>query len=279
MRCPKCQGRLVPFEEVVGTARLQVVSCQNCGDRHERDAPVVFCNETPAAPIGRPRVSLIGTHRKVAVCVECGTEKEIRGCGRCSTCYQRLRKARKAVLPVIPLEHGEESPPLAEEAKEQEIMATKKTTRPCAKCDRVMSIVSRGLCGKCHGAEKKAGTLDANYPAGVVRAPKRAAAMTSQPSLADTVESLTPAVSFAADLRNVLSDIESMLLAKNAAYGNSALVPVRVFSKADPVEQIRVRLDDKISRLMRGSEYANEDTEIDLLGYLVLLRLARRRLS
>ncbi|MFA5517385.1 MAG: hypothetical protein WDA20_13995, partial [Desulfuromonadales bacterium] len=95
----------------------------------------------------------------------------------------------------------------------------------------------------------------------------------------DTVESLTPAVSFAADLRNVLSDIESMLLAKNAAYGNSALVPVRVFSKADPVEQIRVRLDDKISRLMRGSEYANEDTEIDLLGYLVLLRLARRRLS
>lgn len=39
-----------------------------------------------------------------------------------------------------------------------------------------------------------------------------------------------------------------MLLAKNAAYGNSALEPVRIFSKADPTEQIRVRIDDKLSR-------------------------------
>lgn len=69
--------------------------------------------------------------------------------------------------------------------------------------------------------------------------------------------------------------IEAMLLAKNKAYGNSALDPARIFSKADPMEQIKVRIDDKLSRLARGSD-AGEDVEQDLIGYLVLLRVARR---
>ena len=69
--------------------------------------------------------------------------------------------------------------------------------------------------------------------------------------------------------------IKSLLLAKNRAYGNSALDPVRIFSKSDPIEQIRVRIDDKLSRLTRGSS-AGEDVEQDLLGYLVLLRVARK---
>ena len=66
-----------------------------------------------------------------------------------------------------------------------------------------------------------------------------------------------------------------MLQAKNAAYGNSALDPVRVFSSADPAEQLRVRIDDKISRLARGTA-ADEDVVLDLIGYLVLLRMAER---
>lgn len=69
--------------------------------------------------------------------------------------------------------------------------------------------------------------------------------------------------------------IKALLLAKNRAYGNSALDPVRIFSKSDPTEQIRVRIDDKLSRLSRGSS-AGEDVEQDLLGYLVLLRVARK---
>lgn len=69
--------------------------------------------------------------------------------------------------------------------------------------------------------------------------------------------------------------LKAMLLAKNAAYGNSAIDPVRVFSKASPEEQIRVRLDDKLSRLARGHD-AGEDTELDLCGYIMLLRVLRR---
>jgi len=53
-------------------------------------------------------------------------------------------------------------------------------------------------------------------------------------------------------IREECREVERILLAKNAAYGNSALQPVRIFSKADPIEQIRVRIDDKLSRLARG---------------------------
>lgn len=59
-------------------------------------------------------------------------------------------------------------------------------------------------------------------------------------------------------------------------YGNSALDPVRVFSKVSSVEQLLVRIDDKLSRLKRGTP-DGEDIERDLLGYLVLLRIARKR--
>lgn len=71
--------------------------------------------------------------------------------------------------------------------------------------------------------------------------------------------------------------IKEMLLEKNAAYGDSALSPVRVFSKAGPVEQILVRLDDKLSRLRAARADDQEDVVLDLIGYLILLRIAQRR--
>lgn len=71
--------------------------------------------------------------------------------------------------------------------------------------------------------------------------------------------------------------LKAMLLAKNQRYGNSALDPVRVFSRAATEEQIKVRLDDKLSLLARGSGTETEDVEQDIMGYLVLLRVARRR--
>lgn len=78
----------------------------------------------------------------------------------------------------------------------------------------------------------------------------------------------------AAAIRKECDDLREMLLAKNAAYGDSALSPLRIFSKASPVEQLLVRIDDKLSRLARGSA-AGEDVVLDLLGYLILLRVAR----
>lgn len=88
---------------------------------------------------------------------------------------------------------------------------------------------------------------------------------------------------FRADLRKVLQELEAGLIEKNDAYGDSALNPVRCFARdLDAEAQIRVRLDDKLSRIMRGelkfgSDVAAEDVMRDLLGYLVLYRIAQLR--
>lgn len=76
-------------------------------------------------------------------------------------------------------------------------------------------------------------------------------------------------------IRRVCDEVKEMLVAKNIAYGDSALNPVRVFSRCSPEEQLRVRIDDKLSRIMRGHEL-NEDTIQDLIGYLILLKVHQR---
>ena len=79
-----------------------------------------------------------------------------------------------------------------------------------------------------------------------------------------------------ADILGVCLGVAKFLMEKNLAYGHSALDPVRVFSKADADEQIRVRMDDKLSRIARG-DLAGEDAELDLLGYLVLMLVYRKQ--
>jgi hypothetical protein len=88
---------------------------------------------------------------------------------------------------------------------------------------------------------------------------------------------LTAQGAFALDLHEVLTALEAFLLAKNERYGDSALNPVRIFSKADPIEQIMVRVDDKISRRWHGNGEEGEDAELDLFGYFAILQVARLR--
>lgn len=64
--------------------------------------------------------------------------------------------------------------------------------------------------------------------------------------------------------------IKNMLLNKNRKYGDSALNPVRVFSKADAGEQLKIRMDDKLSRIQSAQDDDLEDAMLDLTGYLVL---------
>ena len=80
------------------------------------------------------------------------------------------------------------------------------------------------------------------------------------------------------EIRTECLAIADMLCAKNRAYGNSALCPVRIFSTANVTEQIRVRLDDKLSRLQRGHA-GGEDVVLDLIGYLILLRIAEKGIN
>lgn len=83
-------------------------------------------------------------------------------------------------------------------------------------------------------------------------------------------------MSSADDIKAECDALCELLLEKNRAYGDSALKPIRLFSKSDATEQLRVRIDDKLSRVARGSA-AGEDVVMDLLGYFILLRIAERR--
>lgn len=75
-------------------------------------------------------------------------------------------------------------------------------------------------------------------------------------------------------IRYECDSIRDMLIDKNESYGNSALDPVRIFSDVDAAEQLRVRIDDKLSRIYRGYKYVGDDDITDLIGYLVLLKIA-----
>jgi hypothetical protein len=174
--------------------------------------------------------------------------------------------------------------------------------RLCPGCQKVWIIERSNLCPACAGAQRRGKHYGGSVPGRphnrryytpnqqIAMAAKRAAAE-ARPHFNDpseragaTVAALAGTSTFPqtrpfspvqAAIMAECDALAQMLIDKNRAYGNSALDPVRVFSKADAAEQIKVRLDDKISRLMRG-QAAGEDVILDLLGYLILLRVHTR---
>ena len=83
---------------------------------------------------------------------------------------------------------------------------------------------------------------------------------------------------FCFHLDTALAEIRKLLVTKNLAYGNSALEPIRYFSTEDALAQIKVRLDDKLSRILRGERNSKdlipENTLLDMVGYYFLRRAA-----
>jgi len=81
------------------------------------------------------------------------------------------------------------------------------------------------------------------------------------------------------DIATICDEVKELLLSKNQKYGDSALEPSRVFSKSSTVEQLLVRIDDKLSRVAKGAGLLVEDEDVlvDLIGYLILLKIALRR--
>jgi hypothetical protein len=79
---------------------------------------------------------------------------------------------------------------------------------------------------------------------------------------------------FDQQVKEVLKEIENLLISKNEKYGNSALEPLGVFSKLSAKDGLLVRIDDKLKRIKNGSlEKDDEDVVNDLIGYLVLLKI------
>jgi len=88
-------------------------------------------------------------------------------------------------------------------------------------------------------------------------------------------------IRFSEILHEEIKKIETMLLAKNKDYGSSAIVPINIFANGDAIEQIMVRIDDKLNRIRNLKQTKItpnilEDTEMDLIGYLLILKVVRR---
>ena len=86
-------------------------------------------------------------------------------------------------------------------------------------------------------------------------------------------------VVFEQEVRKQLASLGDLLVEKNRKYGDAALDPKRIFSRQDAIEQIKVRIDDKLTRLANMQPDEDEDVEWDLMGYLVLLRIAKQRVK
>ena len=74
-------------------------------------------------------------------------------------------------------------------------------------------------------------------------------------------------------IEKVCNGMARLLSEKNKRYGNSALEPLRVFSRADAADGIMVRLDDKLSRIKHSSNDGKplrKNDIADMMGYLVL---------
>ena len=83
---------------------------------------------------------------------------------------------------------------------------------------------------------------------------------------------------FAWHLDKVAKSVTDLLKEKNAAYGNTALNPLGIFSKLGAAEAIKARIDDKLARIAnKGLNDDTEDTARDLVGYLLLLLMAIER--
>ena len=69
-------------------------------------------------------------------------------------------------------------------------------------------------------------------------------------------------------------EIKELLIEKNRKYGDSAVNPIKILSKSSNTEQILVRIDDKLNRIKNMQSDEDEDVITDLIGYLVLYKVA-----
>ena len=70
-------------------------------------------------------------------------------------------------------------------------------------------------------------------------------------------------------ISKVAESLATLLLEKNAKYGNSALEPLKGI-KYSAEDGIKIRLTDKLKRVINSDNLRKNDI-VDIMGYLVLL--------
>jgi hypothetical protein len=76
-------------------------------------------------------------------------------------------------------------------------------------------------------------------------------------------------------IAKVFDSMKELVIEKNRRYGDAALTPKQIFSKLDAGEGIKVRIDDKISRIMNNGGQIRKNDVADLMGYLALFSVSQ----
>lgn len=76
-------------------------------------------------------------------------------------------------------------------------------------------------------------------------------------------------------IKSVGKEVIDLLIEKNESYGDSALEPANIFASGNAVDNLCARIDDKLMRIKtQGFRGYGEDNIKDLIGYLILLKIA-----
>lgn len=83
------------------------------------------------------------------------------------------------------------------------------------------------------------------------------------------------------NIQTTMNELRDFLIQKNEQYGDSVMNPIGIFSKLGKDAGLRVRIDDKLNRLMQGNDSMESDEDVvkDLIGYLTLLLIVLRQNS
>lgn len=83
------------------------------------------------------------------------------------------------------------------------------------------------------------------------------------------------------EIRLTMEEMTDFLISKNEQYGDSVMSPIRIFSDANTEAGLRIRIDDKLNRLLQGNDSMETDEDVvkDLIGYLTLLLISMRKIA
>lgn len=269
-----------PITSGLPTKMLKARFLAMCSEKRMDQKP--YCVEKCRGKKLPPELEFIELHREEPImakqsgtCEQCGKEgvailKNCHGkkcCPSCDVLRRGVKNHAEMVRAMMAEFHGDqEAPPsavadtlMAELNETRAILGGSDHERVCTAAKNIMTRLAN-LDALYHDSQQELNELHALYTTAINSA--QPITKTNRTGMALAIE-------------QACNQTLDFLLQKNASYGNSAADPVRVFSKADPLEQINVRLDDKLSRLIRGEGYPGDNDELDLLGYLLLKQAVR----
>jgi hypothetical protein len=83
------------------------------------------------------------------------------------------------------------------------------------------------------------------------------------------------------EIRKHFKEYADFIIEKNHAYGNSLFDTLNVFGTGSITDIVKIRMDDKLKKMIKGSNlaYEHEDAAKDFCGYWHLLQIVNKLIN